>query len=69
MQKIRWGILGAAKIAVEKVIPAMQRGAFTDVVAIASRDAGKAQAAAARLGIPTSYGSYEALIADPNVDA
>ena len=69
MQKIRWGVLGAAKIAVEKVIPAMQRGTFTDVVAIASRDAGKAQAAAARLGIPTSYGSYEALIADPNVDA
>ncbi len=69
MQKIRWGVLGAAKIAVEKVIPAMQRGGLTDVVAIASRDAGKAAAAAASLGIPRSYGSYDALLADPDVDA
>jgi len=69
MPKIKWGVLGAAKIAVEKVIPAMQGGAFTDVVAIASRDAAKARAAADRLGIPTAHGSYEALIADPNVDA
>jgi predicted dehydrogenase len=69
MPKIKWGILGAAKIAVEKVIPAMQGGAYTEVVAIASRDADKARAAAHRLGIATAHGSYEALIADPNVDA
>jgi predicted dehydrogenase len=69
MPKIRWGVLGAAKIAVEKVIPAMQGGVYTEVVAIASRDVGKAAAAADRLGIPTAHGSYEALIADPNVDA
>ena len=36
MQKIRWGVLGAARIAVEKVIPAMQRGSLTEIVAIAS---------------------------------
>ncbi len=69
MPKIRWGVLGAAKIAVEKVIPAMQGGAYTEVVAIASRDASKATATAQRLGIATAHGSYEALIADPNVDA
>lgn len=69
MQKIRWGVLGAAKIAVEKVIPAMQGGTYTEVVAIASRDGAKAKAAADRLGIATAHDSYEALIADPNVDA
>jgi len=69
MQKVKWGVLGAAKIAVEKVIPAMQRGALTEVVAIASRDPSRASAAAAALGIPRSYGSYEALLADPDIDA
>ena len=69
MQKVKWGVLGAAKIAVEKVIPAMQHGALTEIVAIASRDSGKASAAAAALGIPRSYGSYEALLADPEIDA
>jgi predicted dehydrogenase len=69
MQKIRWGVLGAARIATEKVIPAMQRGRWSEVTAIASRDAGRARAVAASLGIPTSYGSYEALLADPEIDA
>ncbi|MEO6221744.1 MAG: Gfo/Idh/MocA family oxidoreductase [Vicinamibacterales bacterium] len=69
MQRLRWGVLGAAKIAVEKVIPAMQCGSSTDVVAIASRDATRAAAVAATLGIPRSYGSYEALLADPEIDA
>ena len=68
-RKIRWGVLSTAKIGVEKVIPAMQRGEFTEVVALASRSLDKAQAAAARLGIATAYGSYEELLADPNVDA
>ena len=67
--KLRWGVLGAAKIAVEKVIPAMQGGANTEVVAIASRDGEKARAVATRLGIPKAHESYEALIADPEVDA
>lgn len=69
MQKVKWGVLGAARIAVEKVIPAMQLGRLTEVVAIASRDEEKARAAAASLGIPRSYGSYEALLADPEIDA
>ena len=62
-------MLGAARIATRKVIPAMQRGHWSEVAAIASRDASKAADAAARLGIPKSFGSYEALLADPGVDA
>ena len=69
MRKIRWGVLGVSKIAVEKVIPAMQQSTRGEVAAIASRDAARAQNAAAMHGIPTSYGSYEALLADPAIDA
>ena len=67
--KIRWGVLGVARIATEKVIPAMQQGTWSEVTAIASRDLAKAQTAAARLGIPKAYGLYEALLADRDVDA
>ena len=69
MDKIRWGVLGVAKIATEKVIPAMQRGELSTVAAIASRDLEKARAAAARLGIAKAYGSYEELLDDPDIDA
>jgi predicted dehydrogenase len=62
-------VLGVAKIATEKVIPAMQRGQWSEVTAIASRDLSKAQAAATKLGIPKAYGSYEALLTDPEIDA
>jgi predicted dehydrogenase len=47
----------------------MQRGEYTSIVAIASRDLAKAREAAARLGIATAYGSYEELLADPSIDA
>ena len=67
--KVRWGILGVANIAVKKVIPGMQQAQSAEIVAIASRDLAKAQAAAEKLSIPTAFGSYEALLADPNVDA
>jgi len=69
MSKIRFGILSTAKIGVEKVIPAMQRGKLTEVTAIASRSGDKARDAAARLGIPRFYDSYAALLNDPAVDA
>jgi predicted dehydrogenase len=68
-RKIRWGVLGVARIATEKVIPATQQGHDSVVVAIASRDETKAQQAAARLGISKAYGSYDALLADPDIDA
>ena len=67
--KVRWGVLGVANIAVKKVVPAMQRGERSVVVAIASRSLDKARHAAARLGIARAYGSYEELLADPEVQA
>ena len=69
MSKVRWGILSTAEIGLYKVIPAMQQGRYCDVVGIASRDLDKAQAAAKLLGIPKAYGSYEELLADPDIDA
>lgn len=67
-EKVRWGILSTAKIALTKVIPAMQRSPWCEIVAIASRDLAKAQSAAAELNIPTAYGSYEALLSDESVE-
>src|SRR5688500_4592198 len=67
--KVRWGVLGAARIATQKVIPAMQQGEWSEVVAIASRDEAKGVHAARAAGIPRAYGSYEALLADPDVEA
>ncbi|MDQ6700182.1 MAG: Gfo/Idh/MocA family oxidoreductase, partial [Acidobacteriota bacterium] len=67
--KVRWGILGAAKIGIQKVIPAMQKGKWSEIAAIASRDLNKAQTAARDLGIPKAYGSYEELLTDPEVEA
>ncbi len=66
---VRWGVLGAASIATRRVIPAMQQSAMARVVAIASRDGTKARAAADELGIERAYGSYEELLADPDVEA
>src|SRR5919198_807816 len=67
--KVRWGVLGAANIAVKKVVPAMQRGEWSEVVALASRDVERARAAAQSLGIRKVYGSYEELLADDRVEA
>jgi predicted dehydrogenase len=69
LRKVKWGVIGVAKIAVEKVIPAMQRGEVSEITAIASRDLGKAKAAADKLGIPRAYGSYEDLLADKEIEA
>ena len=68
-KKIRWGVLSTANIGVQKVIPGMQRGEYCAVTAIASRDGATARAAADSLGIEKSYGSYEELLADPEIDA
>jgi predicted dehydrogenase len=66
---VRWGVLGTASIARKLVIPAMQRGTRCRVVAIASRDDGRARTVAEALGIARAYGSYEALLDDAEVDA
>lgn len=69
MRKITWGILGTARIGVNKVIPALQASRFGTVAAIASRDPAQAGAVASRLGIPRVHDSYAALLADPAIDA
>jgi predicted dehydrogenase len=69
MSELRWGVMSTADIARTKVIPGMRRAARAQVLAIASRDEDRAQAAATELGIPRAHGSYEALLADPDVDA
>jgi len=69
VDKVRWGVLSTADIGVAKVIPAMQRSTVGAITAIASRDPEKAQAVAARLGIPKAYGAYADLLADPDIDA
>lgn len=68
-RKVRWGILSTAQIGVNKVIPAMQQGDWSEVSAIASRDIDKAKEVAQRLGIPKVYGSYEELLSDDEVEA
>ncbi len=67
-QKVRWGILGAARIN-RRMIPGLQEADNAEVVAIASRDEAKGREAAAKWNIPTLYASYEALLADPQIDA
>ncbi|MEF2229870.1 MAG: Gfo/Idh/MocA family oxidoreductase [Pseudodesulfovibrio sp.] len=69
MKKIRFGILGTAKVAREKVIPALCATRFAEVAAIASRTPDSAARAAKALSIPKAHGSYEALLNDPKVDA
>ncbi|RMF78505.1 MAG: gfo/Idh/MocA family oxidoreductase [Chloroflexi bacterium] len=67
--KIRWGVISTANIGRKRVLPAIQQSRNGELVAIASRNLDSAQAVADELGIPKAYGSYEALIADPDIDA
>lgn len=69
IERVRWAILGTAKIATEKVIPAMQKSQWTEVVGIASREIGRSREVAARFGIPRAFASYDEAISDPDVDA
>jgi predicted dehydrogenase len=68
-ERVRWGVLGCAAIAVNKVIPAMRRSKLCEVAGIASRDPARAGAAAADLGIGRHYGSYQELLDDPDIEA
>ena len=68
-QKVKWGVLGVAAIAVKKVIPAMQKSEWSEIDALSSRELPKAEKAASQLGIPKAYGSYEELLADPEIEA
>jgi predicted dehydrogenase len=68
MRKVKWGILSSSRFAREKVIPALKTCRHVELVAIASRDATKARAVAAELGFPKAYGSYDELLADPEIE-
>lgn len=67
--KLRWGIMGCAQIAIHTVLPAIQESTTGEILAMASRSLEKSRAVAESVGIPRAYGSYEELLADPDIDA
>jgi predicted dehydrogenase len=69
MEPVRWGVISTARIGVEKVLPGMLKSRQLSILAIASRDEKRARRWARKLGIPRAYGSYEALLADPEIEA
>jgi predicted dehydrogenase len=69
MEPVRWGVLSTAKIGRVKVLPGMMKSPLCKIVAVGSRDEATAREMAAELGIPKAYGSYEALLADPDIEA
>lgn len=69
MNKIRWGVIGGASIARTRTLPAMKQAPSVELTALASRSAEKAAALCAELGIPKAFGSYQQLLADPDIDA
>jgi predicted dehydrogenase len=69
MNKVVWGILSTANIGIKRVIPAILSGGHGVIAAIASRDATRARDVAARFGIARSYGTYQALLDDPQIEA
>src|SRR3954454_5896561 len=69
MQPVRWGILSTAKIGWTKAVPGMMKSPLCDVIAVASRDESSARKMADELGIQKAYGSYKALLADPDIEA
>jgi predicted dehydrogenase len=68
-EPVSWGVIGCADIAVKKVIPSMNGSELSHVTAIASRSPERARATADTLGITKSYGSYEELLGDPEIEA
>ncbi|MDH3658888.1 MAG: Gfo/Idh/MocA family oxidoreductase [Alphaproteobacteria bacterium] len=69
MEPVRFGVISTARIGLERVIPAMLKGEGVSIKAIASRDLDRAKDAAGAFGIEKAYGSYEELLADPEIEA
>jgi predicted dehydrogenase len=69
MKKVIWGVLSTAKIGLRRVLPGMLKSDRLEIRALASRSLATARAAADSLGIPRAYGSYEELLADPEIEA
>ena len=68
MTKVKWGIISTANIGVAKVLPGMLKSPDIEIVAISSRNLKTAQEWAAKLGIKKAYGSYEEMLADPEIE-
>ena len=69
MKPVRWGVISTARIGVEKVLPGMMASKQIEMLGIGSRDIKLARKWAKKLGIPRAYGSYEELLADPDIEA
>jgi predicted dehydrogenase len=69
MKRVVWGIISSAKIGLQRALPGMKKSAWCELRALASRSDASARKAADALGIPVAYGSYEALLADPEIEA
>lgn len=69
MRNVKWGVLGCAAFAKSTAIPAMLRADGVELTGIASRSREKAEAFAREFGFKKSYGSYEELLADPEIEA
>lgn len=67
-KRLRWGVLGTAKIFRDQIGPAFKTTQYCELAAIASRDIDRAKAAATASGAGKALGSYEALLADPDID-
>jgi predicted dehydrogenase len=68
-QRVRWGVLGVASIAVQRTMPAMHEAPSATLLALASRDGAKASAVAAQVGAVRAYATYDQLLDDPEIDA
>ncbi len=69
MRKVVWGVLSTARIGLHRALPGMMKSDCCEIRALASRTEATARQAAESLGIPRAYGSYEALLADPEIEA
>jgi predicted dehydrogenase len=69
MKPVRWGVLGISGHFTQRVLPPLKRSSFVEVLAVASRDLARAQAAAENYDIPVAYGSYDELLEDKNLEA
>ncbi|MCW3055853.1 MAG: NAD-binding protein [Chthonomonadales bacterium] len=69
MRKVKWGVLGCAAFAKSTAIPAMLKAEGVEMTGIASRDLDKAKAFAQEFGFAKAFGSYEELLADPEIEA
>ena len=67
--KLRWGILGCARITRRGLIPGIRASERGTIGALSSRDGATARAWAEEFGVPRAYGSYEEVLADPEIDA